>query len=95
MKTIIRIFFMGLLLFPLQVFAQQATEKREYDHRVEWSDLQGYSERVSYNVPIYYDADDNVIKHGLLKINHKSDLTARLGQKCILTTFLVIMLTVN
>ena len=85
MKTIIRIFFMGLLLFPLQVFAQQATEKREYYHRVEWSDLQGYSERVSYNVPIYYDEDDNVIKHGLLKINHKSDLTARLGQKCILT----------
>lgn len=84
METITRIFILGLLLFPMRVFAQKATEQREYEVSVEWEDMQGYSERVLYNVPIYYDEDDNVVKHGPLKINHKHDLTSRVGQKCIL-----------
>lgn len=86
MKTITKMFILGLLLFPMCVFAQKATEQRSYEIRVEWEDLQGYAERVSYNVPIYYDDDDNVIKHGPFKINHKNDLSTRAqGNKCIIT----------
>lgn len=48
MKTITKIFILGLLLFPMCVFAQKATEQRSYEIRVEWEDLQGYAERVSY-----------------------------------------------
>ena len=85
MKTIIRFFILGLLLFPICAFAQKATEQREYEVRVEWEDMQGYPERISYKVPIYYDDDDNVIKHGPLKINFNKDLTSRAGgQKCII-----------
>ena len=84
MKTITRILLLGLLLFPMYAFAQSATEQREYEVRVEWEDMQGYSERVKYNVPIYYDDDDNVIKHGPLKINYKHDLTSRVNQKCVI-----------
>ena len=75
---------LGLLLFPMFAFAQNATEQREYEVRVEWEDMQGYSERVPYKVSIYYDNDDNVIKHGPLKINYKHDLTSRVNQKCII-----------
>lgn len=75
---------LGLLLFPVSAFAQKATEQRAYEIRVEWEDLQGYSERVPYKVPIYYDADDNVVMHGPLKINYKHDLSSRVGQKCII-----------
>lgn len=84
MKTITKIFIWGLLLFPMCAFAQKATEQREYEIRVEWEDMQGYSERVSYTVPTYYDEDDNVVKHGPLKINYKNDLTSRVRQKCII-----------
>ena len=84
MKTITKILMLGLLLFPMFAFAQNATEQREYEVRVEWEDMQGYSERVPYKVPIYYDNDDNVIKHGPLKINYKNDLTSRVRQKCII-----------
>lgn len=84
MKTIARILLLGLL-FPMYAFAQNATEQREYEVRVEWEDMQGYAEYVSYKVPIYYDDDDNVIKHGPFKINHKSDLTSRAqGNKCVI-----------
>jgi hypothetical protein len=41
----------------MYAFAQNATEQREYEVRVKWEDMQGYSERVKYNVPIYYDED--------------------------------------
>ncbi len=84
MKTITKILMLGLFLFPMFAFAQNATEQREYEVRVEWEDMQGYSERVPYKVPIYYDNDDNVIKHGPLKINYKHDLTSRANQKCII-----------
>ena len=84
MKTIAKIFILGLLLFPMCAFAQKATDQREYEIRVEWEDMQGYSERVSYTVPTYYDEDDNVVKHGPLKINYKNDLTSRVRQKCII-----------
>ena len=84
MKTIIRVLLLGLLLSPMCTFAQNATEQKEERMRVEWEDLDGYAEWISYNVPIYYDNDDNVIKHGPLKINYKQDLTARAGQKCII-----------
>ena len=84
MKTIAKIFILGLLFFPMSAFAQKATEQRDYEVRVEWEDMQGYAEYVSYKVPIYYDDDDNVIKHGPFKINHKSDLTTRAqGNKCV------------
>ena len=75
---------LGLLLFPMCAFAQKATEQREYEIQVDWEDMQGYSERVSYKVPIYYDEDDNVVKHGPLRINHKHNLSSRVGQKCII-----------
>ena len=75
---------LGLLLFPMFAFAQNATEQRDYEVRVEWEDMQGYSELVPYKVPIYYDNDDNVIKHGPLKINFKHDLTSLVRQKCII-----------
>ena len=75
---------LGLLLFPMFAFAQNATEQREYEVRVEWEDMQGYSERVPYKVPIYYDNDDNVIKHGPLKINYKHDLITHVYPKCII-----------
>ena len=84
MKTITKILMLGLLLFPMFAFAQNATEQREYEVRVEWEDMQGYSERVPYKVSIYYDNDDNVIKHGPLKINYKHDLTSRVNQKCVI-----------
>ena len=85
MKTIIRILFWGLLLSPMCAFAQNATEQREERMRVQWDDLDGISDWISYNVPIYYDENDNVIKHGLFKINYKRDLTAKAGQKCIIS----------
>lgn len=85
MKTIIRILFWGLLLSPMCAFAQNATEQREERMTVQWEDLDGISDWISYNVPIYYDENDNVIKHGLLKINYKRDLTAKVGQKCIIS----------
>ena len=84
MKTITKILMLGLLLFPMFAFAQNATEQREYKVRVEWEDMQGYSEWVPYKVPIYYDNDDNVIKHGPLKINYKHDLTSLVREKCII-----------
>ena len=84
MKTITKILMLGLLLFPMFAFAQNATEQRDYEVRVEWEDMQGYSELVPYKVPIYYDNDDNVIKHGPLKINFKHDLTSLVRQKCII-----------
>lgn len=84
MKTITRIFMLGLFLFPICAFAQKATEQREYEVRVEWEDMSGYAERVPYSVPIYYDDDDNVIKHGPIKINYKNDLTSHVRQKCII-----------
>lgn len=85
MKTIIRILFWGLLLSPMCAFAQNATEQREERMTVQWEDLDGISDWISYNVPIYYDENDNVIKHGLFKINYKRDLTAKVGQKCIIS----------
>ena len=85
MKTIIRILFLGLLLSPMCAFAQNATEQREERMTVQWEDLDGISDWISYNVPIYYDENDNVIKHGLFKINYKRDLTAKVGQKCIIS----------
>lgn len=83
MKTITKLFILGLLLFPMYAFAQKATDQREYEVRVEWEYMQ-YSEWVSYTVPTYYDEDDNVVKHGPLKINYKHDLTSRVRQKCII-----------
>ena len=84
MKTIIRALLLGLLLTPMCAFAQNATEQRNEQMRVEWEDLDEYGEWISYNVPIYYDNDNNVIKHGSVRINYKKDLTARVGQKCII-----------
>ena len=85
MKLIIRILFWGVLFTPMCVLAQNETEQRDYEIRVAWEELQGYAEYISYKVPIYYDDDDNVIKHGAFKINFKKDLTARAGSKCIIT----------
>lgn len=85
MKIFTRILIWGLLLFPMYVSAQTATEKRTYEVEAVWKDLWGYSEWISYRVPVYYDNDDNVVKHGLFSINHRSDQTARFGEKCILT----------
>ena len=84
MKTIFRIFIWGFLFLPMCAFAQKATEQRKYEINVEWEDMQGYSEKVSYDLPIYYDANDNVVQHGPLRINHRHDLTSRVGQKCII-----------
>lgn len=84
MKTITRILLLGLLLFPMCVFAQNATDKKNYEVRVEWEDLNDI-EYVPYKVPIYYDDDDNVIKHGPFKVNYREDLTSRARQKCIVT----------
>ncbi len=85
MKIFTRILIWGLLLFPMYASAQTATEKRTYEVEAVWKDLWGYSEWISYRVPVYYDNDDNVVKHGLFSINHRSDQTARFGEKCILT----------
>ena len=76
-------------------FAQKATEQRKYEINVEWEDMQGYSEKVSYNLPIYYDANDNVVKHGPLRINHRHDLTSRVGQKCIIAYTFYIFSYIN
>ena len=85
MKTIFRILMLGFLLFPLCASAQKATGEKEYNVRIEWEEMQGYSSWASYKVPIYYDDDDNVVKHGPFKVNYKEDLTARVGKKVILT----------
>ena len=85
MKAFFKILLWGIILFPLSAFAQTATEQRAYEIRVEWPDLQGYSEYVTYKVPIYYDKDDNVIKHGPFKVNFRKDLSSRLGQQCIIS----------
>ena len=85
MKTFIRILFLGLLVLPICAFAQKATDQKEFQMKVRWDDLDGYSERISYKVPIYYDNDDNAIKHGPLKINFKRDLSAQVRQKCIIS----------
>lgn len=84
MKTIAKIFILGLLLFPVCAFAQKATEQREYEIRVEWEDMQGYVEEVPFKISTYYDENDQVVEHGPLKINYKHDLTSRVGQKCII-----------
>ena len=84
MKTVIRLLVLGLAILPLCAFAQK-TEPREYEFRVAWDDLDGFAENVSYKVPVYYDNDDNLVKHGPLAINYRSDLSARINKKCIIT----------
>ena len=61
MKIFTRILIWGLLLFPMYASAQAATEKRTYEVEAVWKDLWGYSEWISYRVPVYYDNDDNVV----------------------------------
>ena len=85
MRTITKIFIWGLLLIPMCAFAQKATNKEEFDIRIEWEDMRGYSEWASYKVPVYYDKKGNAIKHGPFRINQQSNLSGRVGQKCIIS----------
>lgn len=84
MRTIIGILFCALLISPMCIFAQNSAGQKQEHIRIMWDDLNEYAEWVSYNVPISYDDDDNEIKHGPFKINYKKNLSAQLGQKCII-----------
>lgn len=66
-RNVVKSLILMMAMMPMCVFAQK-TKLKKCSMTVYYSNLDFYHNGVEYDVPVYYDDDDNEVKHGAFNV---------------------------